>query len=242
MAATPSTLYTSSHSSSEPLAQYPSQNSLPSTDTSQNPDSVDSDLSQSSLSSVSPDPDFHHPKVLISIALKEDQILSTSQWAEWLESVPAITRFTQVEGVYKSDSAYMLLSLPVAIWDLLPKDRAVNFLAFVKSSNLLIPQNHSSGRTEAADFQSYTANIRKARRYDNTHFEIMHEDDPYIPTIEEPQSTLHFQNQNFEKENVAEMKPPSTSNRTKRPWAPEEEQRLQAMRDAGVNWEEIAKV
>ena len=96
-----------------------------------------SGLTQHSLSQVWPDPEFKYPKVLISLALDEDQWLSTGRWAEWLSSVPAVATSAKVEGIYKSDSTLVLLSLPVAIWDMLPEDSAVKFLGFVRSENLM---------------------------------------------------------------------------------------------------------
>ena len=95
--------------------------------------------SQRSLEEVWPDPEFKHPKVLISLALDEDQWLSTSDWKDWLSSVPAMAKSAKVEGIYKSDSTLVLLSLPVAVWDMLPQDAAVSFLGFIRSENLVNP-------------------------------------------------------------------------------------------------------
>ncbi len=92
---------------------------------------------QHSLSQVWPDHEFKYPKVLISLALDEDQWLSTGAWADWLSSVPAVAKSAQVEGIYKSDSSLVLLSLSVAVWDMLPEDPAVRFLGFVRSNNLM---------------------------------------------------------------------------------------------------------
>ena len=99
---------------------------------------------QSSLSEVWPDKQFESPKVLISVALQEDQRLNTEDWLEWLKSIPALADLVEVEGIFKSDSTLLLLTLPVALWDSIPRDPAVTFLAFVRSHNL---RNHyrSSG-------------------------------------------------------------------------------------------------
>ena len=95
------------------------------------------DSSQSSLDQIWPDIEFRNPKVLISIALEEDQWLSSTHWVEWLRSVPALAKYAHVEGVYKSGSTLMLLSIPVAIWDLLPRNAATMFIGFTHSTNLL---------------------------------------------------------------------------------------------------------
>ena len=93
--------------------------------------------SQDSLGRLWPDlANQYPPKVLISLALEDDQWLETDGWAEWLKEVPAIVKYAEVHGIYKSHSILMLLSLSVAAWDLLPKDPAVTFVAFVLSNNL----------------------------------------------------------------------------------------------------------
>ena len=96
-----------------------------------------SDSSQSSLEQLWPDSDFRSPKVLISLALEEDQWLHTNDWVKWMQSVPALTKYARVDGIYKTGSTLMLLSIPVAIWDLLPKDPAISFIGFVESANML---------------------------------------------------------------------------------------------------------
>ncbi|KAL8707894.1 MAG: hypothetical protein Q9225_007686, partial [Loekoesia sp. 1 TL-2023] len=57
---------------------------------SEDVDMVDSGSSQTSLAEVWPDPQFQSPKVMISIALEDDQRLRTDSWGEWLKSVPAL--------------------------------------------------------------------------------------------------------------------------------------------------------
>lgn len=101
-------------------------------------ESTNTQSSQSSQSQVWSDRESDLPKVLISVALEEDQYLLTNEWAEWLERIPAIVKFARVEGVYHSSSTLMLLSVPVAVWDYIPKNPAINFIAFVRSSNLCI--------------------------------------------------------------------------------------------------------
>ena len=100
-------------------------------------DGNDLDSSQSSNSHVWSDPDFRTPKVLISLSLEEDQELSPNAWAEWLASIPAKIESACVEGVYRSYSTLVLLSVPVATWDMLPESPAVNFIGFVRSDDLL---------------------------------------------------------------------------------------------------------
>lgn len=95
-----------------------------------------SQSSKSSVDEVWPDKTFRCPKVLISVALEEEQWLSTQQWEDWLRSIPGLVRYANVEGVYGSDSTLLLLSVPVAVWDLLPADPAMNFVGFSRTREL----------------------------------------------------------------------------------------------------------
>lgn len=71
------------------------------------------------------------------VSLEEDQTLETSDLIEWFKSIPALVKFAHIEGIYKSDSTLIILSISVAVWDLLLNDVAVSFIGFVRSSNLL---------------------------------------------------------------------------------------------------------
>ncbi|KAL8721476.1 MAG: hypothetical protein Q9225_001855 [Loekoesia sp. 1 TL-2023] len=114
------------------------QSSTPSTIPSGDIEMSDpSSSSQSSLSELWFETQLSLPKVLISVALKEGQALRPEDWIDWLKSVPAAAECVRTEGVYKSDSTLLLLSLPVAIWDMLPKDPAISFIAFIRSYNIL---------------------------------------------------------------------------------------------------------
>ena len=92
-------------------------------------------------------PDDHSPTVLITLALEHDQRLATSGWAKWLESAPGVVKHGRVEGIYKSNSILVLLTLPVAIWDLLPNNPAVTFISFVTSCELMKERLETDYRT-----------------------------------------------------------------------------------------------
>jgi hypothetical protein len=94
-----------------------------------------SNPSEISVGEVWPDTAFKNLKVLISLVLEEDQWLRTGNWLEWLRSVPALAKIAKIEGLYETDSALIVLSLPVAVWDLLPKYLALSFISFTRSDN-----------------------------------------------------------------------------------------------------------
>lgn len=101
-----------------------------------------SSSSNSSMDAVWPDPDFKSPMVLISVALEDDQTLYVENWRDWMRSIPALVKFAHIEGILKSESALLLVSIPVAVWDLLPQSPAMSFVGFVRSRNFFEPQSN----------------------------------------------------------------------------------------------------
>ncbi|KAM0252584.1 hypothetical protein ACHAQJ_007621 [Trichoderma viride] len=76
------------------------------------------------------------PHVMISLALEEDQRLDINAWEQWLNAFPAMAKYVKIQGVFKSHSTLVLVSMPVMIWDLLPEDPATSFVAFIRSNNI----------------------------------------------------------------------------------------------------------
>ena len=120
--------------------------------------------SESSIDQVWPDQEFNHPKVLLSLSLEENQWLHADKWIEWIQSVPALVKYAEVDGIYKSGSTLILLSVPVAVWDLLPKYPAIAFIGFIDSSDLFrgkpssLASSHASIKAEA-EAPGYTTTI-----------------------------------------------------------------------------------
>lgn len=87
---------------------------------------------------IANEPDEDNPHVLISLALEDDQQLDLDAWEQWLAAFPALAKHCKVQGLFKSHSTTLLVSLPVMIWDLLPDDPACSFVTFIRSNNLLL--------------------------------------------------------------------------------------------------------
>lgn len=101
------------------------------------------------------EPNEDKPHVMISLALEDDQRLDLNAWEQWLSSFPALAKYVTVQGVFKSHSTLLLLSMPVTIWDLLPEDQACSFVAFIRSNNLVqAPQEPEAPAENAADLYS----------------------------------------------------------------------------------------
>lgn len=98
----------------------------------------DSSSLQNQVHAPPADPNEDTPHVMISLALEDDQKLDINAWEQWLNAFPALAKHVKVQGVFKSHSTLLLVSMPVMIWDLLPDDQAVSFVAFIRSNNLAI--------------------------------------------------------------------------------------------------------
>ncbi|EQB58209.1 hypothetical protein CGLO_01566 [Colletotrichum gloeosporioides Cg-14] len=87
---------------------------------------------------VSKDPNEDTPHVMISLALEDNQQLDLNAWEQWLSNFPAMAKYVKVQGVFRSHSTLLLLSMPVMVWDLLPEDHATSFIAFIRSNNMML--------------------------------------------------------------------------------------------------------
>lgn len=94
---------------------------------------------------IGSEPNETVPHVMISLALEDDQNLNIDDWERWLATIPALAKYVQVQGVFKSHSTLLLVSLPVMVWDMLPDHPACNFIAFIRSNNL-VAQKQGQGR------------------------------------------------------------------------------------------------
>lgn len=76
--------------------------------------------------------------------------------------MPGILRYARAEGLYRSDSVLLLLSVPVAVWNLIPKDPAVRFLSFVRSPNLLLTQDDMKSPSPTKSAVVHSQRVRKS--------------------------------------------------------------------------------
>lgn len=109
----------------------------------------------------STEPNEDKPHVMISLALEDDQRLDLNAWEQWLASFPALAKYVKVQGVFKSHSTLLLLSMPVTLWDLLPDDQACSFVAFIRSNNLIKKSDQAEAplKTQVETVQSDGASI-----------------------------------------------------------------------------------
>ncbi|CZR68718.1 uncharacterized protein PAC_18617 [Phialocephala subalpina] len=110
------------------------------------------------------------PHVLISLALEEDQMVDFQTCSEWLASFPALAKWVKVEGIYRSYSTLLIMSIPVFIWDLLPDNQACSLIGYVRTGNILSEKYESANKrvvtnaitSTSEDFTSETGGRRPA--------------------------------------------------------------------------------
>ena len=82
--------------------------------------------------------DDNAPKVLLAINLHGEHWQNREHaFADWLKDMPVLAASINIEAVFHGLSTMILLSLPIAVWDLFPEHPSCSFVGFVQSSNLL---------------------------------------------------------------------------------------------------------
>ena len=162
------------------VAELPSNGECTTNSEPTDPSSSDESLftespQQSSQSSLDTRSDT---RVLLAVSIQHEAVHDVSEWVSWLTSEAPwdVTKIeVQVEGVYKSHSTLLLVSIPIYAWDSLPDRGAYNFVAFIKSGNLRNPtrsqqisekhvpngasQEHKSSRQSVIDLHMQKSGI-----------------------------------------------------------------------------------
>jgi tetratricopeptide (TPR) repeat protein len=118
-------------------------------------DKVVSKSSNSTSVSKSPNTQLY-PMVLLSIRVDSEN-LETQTWREWIRDVPTEATNITIQGIYRSCSTLLLLTMPIETWTLLPDNAAYSFVGFVTSSNLAPTLLSAAKSTTPAKEQFATA-------------------------------------------------------------------------------------
>lgn len=90
-------------------------------------------------------PTKQETRVLLSVSVSEDIGHNIVQWVHWLTTgVPwDVTKVdVTVEGIFKSHSTLVLVSIPTTAWTQLTETAAYQFIGFVRSGNLYHHSNY----------------------------------------------------------------------------------------------------
>ena len=84
-------------------------------------------------------PNRPETRVLLSVSVSEDIGHDTAQWVRWLTTGAPwdVTKLdVAVEGIFRSHSTLVLVSIPIIAWTQLAETAAYQFIGFVQSANL----------------------------------------------------------------------------------------------------------
>ena len=78
------------------------------------------------------------PKVLLAINLHGEHWQNLEHaFVDWLKDMPVLATSINIEAIFHGLSTMIILSMPIAVWDLFPEHPSCSFVGFVHSSNLL---------------------------------------------------------------------------------------------------------
>ncbi|KAJ9243813.1 hypothetical protein DTO280E4_3006 [Paecilomyces variotii] len=106
-------------------------------------------------------------KVLVSVLLEgKTSIPSVSEWETWLaRAIPEDVADIKIEAVFETGSALCLMTMPIAVFDMLKghnHEGAYGFVAYVESNNLM---NTHGFRSQASGFlTARQGNVQMPRR------------------------------------------------------------------------------
>ena len=100
-----------------------------------------------------------YPAVLISVRLEEDYFMEGDEddenkrrpWLEWFRNIPGAAQGVTIQSAYRSFSTLLVISMPIALWNLLPADPAYSFIGFVNSNNLVTTRIATGDRLKVAE-------------------------------------------------------------------------------------------
>ncbi|KAB8228777.1 uncharacterized protein BDW43DRAFT_315547 [Aspergillus alliaceus] len=103
-------------------------------------------------------------KVLVSVLVEgKTSVPNVEQWTKWLAtSIPEDVADIKIEAVFESGSSLCLLTLPIAVWDMIKYHESYNFIAFVESNNTLLRRSPAPPGTGA--LESRARNVRVPHR------------------------------------------------------------------------------
>jgi hypothetical protein len=82
--------------------------------------------------------DISKHKILISVLVGEDYRDNVETFSAWIRKIPGTVASVYVEAVFDHRSTLLLVSMPVAVWDLLPSNSAYSVVGYVGFRNLLL--------------------------------------------------------------------------------------------------------
>lgn len=91
----------------------------------------------SNANGCSSEPIFDEVRALVSLEFMGEPSQEMDNFRAWLDTTTATSSDVTVEGRFLGPPTIMILSMPIAAWNICNHDRVVSFLGWVKSHNML---------------------------------------------------------------------------------------------------------
>lgn len=79
---------------------------------------------------------FDEPRVLVCTTFVGEASQDMSSFNQWLHNTPAIATRIAVEGMFLGPPTMLLISMPVAVWNVVQHDKVCCFLGYINSHNM----------------------------------------------------------------------------------------------------------
>ena len=130
---------------------------------------------------------FEEPRALVCTTFLGEPSHDMASFKQWLHNTPVAASKIAVEGMFHGPPTVLLVSMPIAVWNVVAADRTCAFLGYVNSHNMTNEYQHLVGGITPADkatsFNEHddSQNLLQApagtptmTRTDNLHQDLLH--------------------------------------------------------------------
>ena len=88
---------------------------------------------------------FEELRALVCTTFLGEPSQNMASFKQWLQNTPAAASKIAVEGMFHGPPTVLLISMPIAVWNVLAADRTCSFLGYVNSHNMTTEYQHLVG-------------------------------------------------------------------------------------------------
>ena len=185
-------------------------------------------------------------RVLLSVAIAQEAEPDLAAWKTWLTNAAPwdiMKVNVEIHSVFRSHSTVILISIPVAGWNMLPERPAYRFVAFVRSGNLLkqtLIEQALYVEDKVKDDESSRSKAELSYGALGRADQASHNDIVKTRRLT-PRRSLGTKNETSLTATAPLLTPPSsTTGIASSSWLPDQDKRLMHLRQQGLDWQYIA--
>lgn len=109
------------------------------------PDNIAQAEQQGITSNASSDLTFEEVRALVCTTFLGEPSQDMASFKQWLHNTPVAASKIAVEGMFHGPPTVLLISMPIAVWNVIAADRTCCFLGYVNSHNMTTEYQHLLG-------------------------------------------------------------------------------------------------